>query len=391
MIVRQFLRWIRTANAADRAEATNALARAYLESDLNPEDMQAAEAAMTILLDDLSPLVRMALAQGLAYAQHAPRHVILTLAADQPEISSIILRRSPLLLDGELVDFFARGDARVQRCIAERRPLSMSVAAAIAEVGDADACAALLGNDSVEIAVFSLARLSERFGREPEVRELLLAREDLPITLRQKLISDLSSALGDFLTERSWLSTARARDVTRDARDKATLVLAETPQTEALEDLVEHLAEVGQLTPVLLLRALCAGNLSFFEEALAHLSGLPLRRVYMLVNDRAVAGFHALYRRCALPEGAYPAFRAVLDVLLDTEMDDRPGGQYHFSRRMLERVLTLYADFASDESDHLLLLLRRFAAEAAREEARAFAEAYVMQEPMPLLAGPRAA
>jgi hypothetical protein len=34
MIVRQFLHWLRTAPSGDRAEATSALARAFLYSDL---------------------------------------------------------------------------------------------------------------------------------------------------------------------------------------------------------------------------------------------------------------------------------------------------------------------------------------------------------------------
>ncbi len=40
---------------------------------------------------------------------------------------------------------------------------------------------------------------------------------------------------------------------------------------------------------------------------------------------------------------------------------------------MVERVLTAYAPLADGELDVLLAQLRRFAAEAARDEARAFA------------------
>ena len=38
MIVRHFLYWVRSAEAAERAEATSALARAYLHSDLSQDD-----------------------------------------------------------------------------------------------------------------------------------------------------------------------------------------------------------------------------------------------------------------------------------------------------------------------------------------------------------------
>ena len=89
MIVRQFLHWVRTAPAAERAEATSALARAYLYSDLSPDDRAAAEGAMIMLLDDPSPLVRAALARALAFSENAPPAVILALAADQPDVATL--------------------------------------------------------------------------------------------------------------------------------------------------------------------------------------------------------------------------------------------------------------------------------------------------------------
>ena len=89
MIVRQFLCWIQTAPPGDRADATSALARAYLYSDLAREDRLAAEAAMTVLLDDPSPLVRRALAEALASSADAPHGIMLGLARDQTDIAEI--------------------------------------------------------------------------------------------------------------------------------------------------------------------------------------------------------------------------------------------------------------------------------------------------------------
>ena len=66
MIVRQFISWIRHAPAGERAEATRALARAYLISDLSDDDRVAAEGALLLMLDDPSPLVRQAMAQVFA-------------------------------------------------------------------------------------------------------------------------------------------------------------------------------------------------------------------------------------------------------------------------------------------------------------------------------------
>ena len=60
MIVEQFIQWVTTAPPDKRAKATSALARAYLESNLSPDDFDAAEAAMTFLLDDPEDRVRFA-------------------------------------------------------------------------------------------------------------------------------------------------------------------------------------------------------------------------------------------------------------------------------------------------------------------------------------------
>src|SRR6185437_3125600 len=101
MIVRQFLQWIRNAAPGDRAEATSALARAFLYSDLSADDLAAAEGAMIMLLDDPSPLVRRALADVFATSEDAPRVIVHALANDQPEIAIAILALSPLMSDAD--------------------------------------------------------------------------------------------------------------------------------------------------------------------------------------------------------------------------------------------------------------------------------------------------
>ena len=98
-IVRRFLSWAQRADAGGRAEAASALARAYLYSDLGAALRREAAIGMTSLLDDHSALVRRALAEALAGASDAPHHIVLALASDQSEISSVVLARSPVLTE----------------------------------------------------------------------------------------------------------------------------------------------------------------------------------------------------------------------------------------------------------------------------------------------------
>src|SRR5476649_837544 len=113
-IVRRFLSWAQRADAGGRAEAASALARAYLYSDLGAALRREAAIGMTSLLDDHSALVRRALAEALAGASDAPHHIVLALASDQSEVSSVVLARSPVLTDAELVDCAAIGDVHAQ-------------------------------------------------------------------------------------------------------------------------------------------------------------------------------------------------------------------------------------------------------------------------------------
>ncbi len=377
MIVRQFLHWLRTAPAGERAEATSALARAYLYSDLSADDRAAAEGAMTMLLDDGSPLVRRALADALAGSDKAPASIIFALASDQPEVSAIVLERSPLLLDAELVDIVATGNGAIQAAVARRLCVPPSIAAAVAEVGSAEACLILLENSGVEITLFSIDRIVERFGHLAAIREVLLARDDLPAPTRQALVAKLSDTLADFVVSRDWLAADRAQRVTKEACEKATVILAaQTPDGE-VRPLIRHLRATGQLNAGLVLRALLCGNIALFEEALADLSGLPLSRVSGLVHDRGHAGFRAIYEKAGLPASAFPAFREAIAAMHEDGLYGEPGGMMRLKRRMIERVLTGCENEEYGEVEPLLTLLRRFATEAAREEARLFCEELV--------------
>jgi uncharacterized protein (DUF2336 family) len=386
MIVRQFLQWIRYAPPGHRAEATSALARAYLHSDLSPDDLAAAEGAMIMLLDDPSPLVRRALAEVFASAQKAPRVVVHALAGDQPEVAIPVLTHSPLLLEDDLVDLIATGHPEAQVAIASRVLLPRSLAAAIAEVGCAEACLALLENPDAEIALFSVDRMIERFGHLAAIRENLTARDDLPMATRQALLSKLSQTLAGFVAGRQWLGPEHAEYAAREACEKATVALAADTPYEEIGELVQHLRQSGQLTAGMILRALLSGNVVLFEEALAELSGLPLERVASYIHDRNISGLRALYAKAGLPEAAYPAFREALAAMREGLLLGEQGGVGRLKRRMVERVLEACVqepNARAPEMASLLALLRRFAVEAAREEARLFCEDLVANDTLP--------
>jgi uncharacterized protein (DUF2336 family) len=375
MIVRQFLQWVRAARPGERAEATSALARAFLHSDLSPDDLAAAEGAMIMLLDDPSPLVRRAMSEVFASSQKAPPIIVHALASDQPEVAFPLIERSPLLADQELIDLVKGGKPHVQIAVAGRPLITIAVGAEIAESGCSDACLTLLENSDADIALASVERIVARFGHIAAIRENLLARDELPMPLRQSLLSKLSQTLAGFVAERQWLGPEHAEYAAREACEKATVALAAETPYEELPDLIRHLRESGQLTAGMLLRALLSGNLVLLEEALAELSGLPVDKVVNHLHDKTSTGLRALYHKAVLPEIAYPAFRAGLAALRNGFALGEPGGAARLKRRVVEQVLIVCSEEGCAQT--VLALLRRFAVEAAREEARLFCDELV--------------
>ena len=372
MIVAKFLSWIETAPVARRAEATSALARAYLYSEMDQDERNAAETALTILLDDPSPLVRGAMADALASTPYAPHHVVLSLAQDLDAVAEPVLQRSPVLLDGELVDIAAHGSERVQCAIAGRPSVSASLAAAVAEVGGKAACLAILANVGAQVTTFSLRRMSERFGREADMRTTLLSLDGLPVDIRQSLIVQLGDALEQLALVKTFISSEKRSTLVKDACDKATVDLAFSARGNELEALVEHLRLSNQLTADILVRGLCMGNVDLFVIALKSLTNLSEKRIRDCVYDASSSVISALCQKAGVSDAVVPAIVSALQAYHDLqEQMDPVVSRSRFARLMVDRILSSYADVVlDDEMDELHALLRRFAMQIARDEAR---------------------
>jgi uncharacterized protein (DUF2336 family) len=373
MIVRQFICFVRSAPAGERAEATRSLARALLFSDMSDDDRLAAEGALLMLLDDASPLVRQAMAEVFSRSTDAPAAIVQALSLDQPSVALPVLEHSPLLIDADLVDIVATGNNEMQCAIARRINLPAAVCAAIAEVGTPAAALELIENPYAELPPFSWDRIVERHGHLAAIRESMLVLEDLPAATRLALVAKLSDTLAQFVTARNWLSAERAERIAAEARDRCTVNVAARSRGDDMRALLGHLRATGQLTAGLILRALLSGNFALFDSALVELTGLPPARVAALVYERGGASLDALLSRAGLPASTFPAFRAALQASEEIGFAGTPSEAAWLRRRMVERVLTR-CETDAETAEPLLVLLRRFATESAREEARLFCD-----------------
>jgi uncharacterized protein (DUF2336 family) len=377
LVVAQFIDWVEGAPAGCKPQAMRALAAAYLAASADHPARPAMAAAITLLLDGARADVRLALAAAFAESPAAPRHIVAALAADQINVATVVLGRSPVFVDAELVDLVARAAAPIQMAIASRPTLSLAVSAAIAEVGSREVCLALLANTRAAVDATPLARIAERFGAEAEVRTALLDRPDLPAEVHQTLVKRVADALGAMVIAKAWVSEARATLVTREATDRATVFIAGEAEATSLPALVEHLRASGQLTTALMLRAICAGNLDFFQAALAALARVPLARVVNLVTSHRIGALRALYAKAGLPRMAFEAFAAALDIWAEVAAEHADSDRYRSTSDVADAILRRYAGVTGDSAggSELAAMLRRFAADQARDAAHEYAKA----------------
>jgi uncharacterized protein (DUF2336 family) len=375
MIIEQFLKWVESARVSDRTAAASALARAYLQSDLTIDERCAAEAALTVLLDDPSPNVRFALAEALSTSPYAPVHLVTTLSADQPEIAGMVLVRSPLLSDSDLIDRIALGAEEIQCAIAMRGRLTGAVSAALCEVGCFQACLILLENTGAKIAKLSLRRLVERFGHHANLRQMLLGDERLPADARHALVVKVGKALSDMPMVRSLIGAARATHITQEACVRACLTLVDEAGVAEHPALVEHLRLSGSLTTAFVLRVLIHGKIGFFATILAALSAQDEVRIKAQLSGGRTAVLSALYRRCGFTDAVTSLLMRGVDCWRSVANGKLQAGPQEIARLLLEQ-------FSADQptpafahgNDDLVALVRSIYLETVRDNGRKHAQ-----------------
>jgi len=374
MVIRHFLKWISSARVSERAAAAEALARAYLANRIPFEARCEAEAALTLLADDPSPKVRAALAETLSMSHHAPPQIIAALASDQEEVSGCVLVRSPLLTDLDLIDLMAGAPVKIQALIASRPQVSMSLSAAIAEVGEADACLALLNNDGATIAQLSFRRMAERFGHEGRVRDAMLGNRLLPSDCRHMLLIKVGETLRNSPLVIALMGQARAERITREACRKASLTLIDSTSAHEHAALIEHLRLRGDITPAFIVRLVAHGKVDFFGSVLIALSGHSEARIRTILASGRDVAVTALFRECGLAKPLPGVLLRALKVWREVANGKRVAGAQEVSWLMLREINAAPGQAGPVEADReVVTLVKAIHLEVLRENARGHA------------------
>ena len=374
MIIRDFLAWTQNASASQRAEATAVLTRAYLYGNLSADQAWEAKTALLSLLDDPSPLVRRALAETCAASARTPRPLVVALACDVPEVARPVLARSPVLTDADLVDAAALGDEPTRAVIAARHHLSHAVSGGSGrDRRGRHACGARPQPDREDHRRSYAAHGGSLRRRSPPARSSAHAGRPPPPEVRHAIGLAVAQALSGFVTERGWLGVERCDRLRRETGERVALEACEGLGVAGIARLVAHLRTTQQLTAGLILRAVLSGRTDFAVAALSDLSGQDHAGVARAMRD--LRSFADLHQRAGLPDALLPAMQAALAALQDMARRATPVRAAGLSRGIIECAINACNTLPGAGMQPVLVLLNRYEAEAARDEAREVARA----------------
>ena len=254
--------------------------------------------------------------------------------------------------------------------MAGRAQVSEALADALVGSGHGEAVARLVANPGARLSEGALSRVLDKFGSREDVTTPLVHRERLPIAVAERLLMLVSDALRQRLVVCHDLPPQLAGDVILQTRERAIVGMLGEGESEAdVTRLVEQLHVNRRLTPSLIVRALCMGDITFFEAAVAALVRIPLANARALIHDRGPLGLEALYVKAGLPESLFPAVRTAVTVIHETDYDGGPHDRDRFRLKVMERILTQFEHLGAigaDTLDYLIAKLEKFEAGEGR-------------------------
>lgn len=343
-------------SAAARAATVEKIAGGMSGSAFTESERREAEAIFRLLVNDAEVLVRQTLAETLKLVPDLPRDIVKTLASDIADVATPMLSYSAALSDEDLLEIISQKSDLHQMAIARRSTVSELVSERLAEAGSEDVVATLMQNDGAEISENTYVKVLNQFKDSDKVKAPMVRRAALPITVTERLVSMVSDKLREHLVTHHEMPPGLATDIILESREKTMIGFIKDGASHAeLVELIDQLHANGRLTPTIILRALCVGDVDFFETAMAKYANIAVSNVHILVNDAGGNGLKRLCEKSNIPGGLQDIMRVGLDVAAELDFDGTPGDRERYRNRVIERVLTHFQDeFDGDNVDYLI-------------------------------------
>ena len=373
---KDFVQLSKSSDSEERGSAAHLAAMAYL-NHRGPADEQAALYASLInFLDDPSVKVRAALAYGLLHADDAPRPIMLALLHDSSVISRAVLQYSPVLIDADIMGLVRNFDPSMLVAVCQRVNISERLAVALIARQERPVTLRLLRRPEVPVGAALLQALAQSEGHDAEMRGALLARRDLPASIRAMLVHRVAAALGASRLVKGALASDRLERLLRNSGDTALSTIGEREAVKAQAGFAAELIGSNQLNTRLLLHAVVTGHVMFFADCLAELGQTPRDKVFSLLENGSRPALNALLARCGLGEGMRNLFAKLVMHARVADLADDAAARHYVVTALTEELIVDHGGVIPEELEEAFAYLSEQNVQLARKAARGVMAAF---------------
>lgn len=319
------------------------------QNKLKDIEANLAEDIFRILIRDVEIKVRQTLAESLKNSRNLPKDIVNSLLRETDSISLPFIKYYQDLSSEDLMKIIDLSNLHQQKAVAGRLNLPEEISQYIVDKCPPEVVGILISNETAEIREETYNNILQKYFHDEDIKRRLVYRSELPVAIIEKMAHSLSEELKKRLILTHNIPINLATDIIEEVKEKTTLKISEEFSSDKqIEELVHQLYSSNRLSPNLIVRSICLGDLKFFEYALVYLSNTPIVEVRkVLFNTSADFMIRNLLRKAFIPKTLFPAVFTALKVLKDIHFDCRKNNRQAFGHRVIERILT--NNYNSDE------------------------------------------
>lgn len=342
-----------------KSEAIKKVGYYYNDTILTDNERKIAEDIFRIMVVDAEEQVRSILADSLKSSKRIPRDIIQKIVNDKDNIALPFIRQATSLTDEDLVDILNSQNIDRQKAVAMREQISSSLSQYIAEKCPEPVIETLLENEKASIAEKTYNVIVDKYPESEKIKEKIVDRKQLPVAIMERIVNSLSEVLQKKLLISHSLPTNLVTDIIEQVKDKATLRISQEYSSDAqIDALVRQLYKMQRLTPNLVVRAICMGDLKFFEFALLYITRRKLTDIRkIVVNLKDEFMIRNVLRDANIPTNLFPAVITSLKIIQEMNFDVEKENKANFTQKVIERLLTFdttVEKMDSDDVDYLI-------------------------------------
>ena len=329
-------------NWENKAVVAEKVSNYYSGNKVTPKGLKLAEDIFRIMVRDVQIKVRQALAESLKSCHNLPEDIVASVIRDVDSVAVPFIKYYADLSNDDLIKILNIPSINKQKAVAQRLNLPNDISQYIVEKCPEEVVGVLIANESSQIHERTYNSILEKYQQSEEIQKSLVYRTELPTSVIEKIVNTLSEELKKRLILSHNLPANLAADIIEEVQEKATLRVSEEYSSDKqIEELVHQLYSSSRLTPNLVVRSICMGDLKFFEYSLVYLSNTPILEVRkILFNTSIDFMIRNLLRKAFIPKTMCPAVFSALKVIKEIRFDCRRSNRKNFSHKVIERILT---------------------------------------------------